>query len=256
MGKDISRFHAIYWPAFLMAADLPVPKRIFAHGWWTIEGQKMSKSVGNVVNPIELVEKYGLDPVRYFLMREVFFGQDGNFSKANLISRINNELANNIGNLVQRTLSFINKYNNKKVPEVSEKFIKDLYKNDNLILKAESILKVMHKDMHNQNFTASLDNIIGLSSLANIFIDKEAPWKLKDDLTKMNEVLYTLCEVIRYIAIMLIPFIPESSNKILDYLGVEENMRNFQALDYEFHLKPGADLPDPQPIISKIYDTD
>lgn len=257
IGKDISRFHAIYWPAFLMAADIELPKKIFAHGWWTNEGQKISKSLGNTIDPIELVEKYGLDQVRYFLMREVFFGQDGNFSKANLVLRVNAELANNIGNLVQRTLSFINKYVNKQVPEVSIEFISNLYKTNNLILKADSILKVMYSEMDNQNFSNVLENIIGLSSLANIYIDGEAPWRLiKEDIKKMNEILYTLCEVIKYIAILLLPFIPDSSNKILDFLSVEENLRNFKSLSFEHHLKPGTVLPDPQPIIPRIYDTD
>ncbi|MDF2964792.1 MAG: methionyl-tRNA synthetase [Rickettsiaceae bacterium] len=254
MGKDITRFHAVYWPAFLMAAGLEVPKSIMAHGWWTNEGQKISKSVGNVIDPFKLIEEFGLDQTRYFLMREVIFGNDGNYARANMINRINSELANNIGNLVQRTLSFVAKNAEGKVPEVSAAFVEEAYKGG--LLELASVWREKAQVyMDDQNYNAVLDEIIKLASQANIFIDHEAPWNLrKTDLGRMNEVLYVLLETIRYIGITLQPFIPESASKILDSLAISQGERSFATLSKRYALRPGIKLPTPEPIFPRYQE--
>ncbi|MCC2647117.1 MAG: metG [Rickettsiaceae bacterium] len=254
MGKDITRFHAVYWPAFLMAAGLEAPKSVMAHGWWTNEGQKISKSVGNVIDPFKLIEDFGLDQTRYFLMREVIFGNDGNYARSNMINRVNSELANNIGNLVQRTLSFIAKNADGKVPEVSSEFINKAYGGE--LLELASVWREKAQVyMDDQNYNAVLDEIIKLATNANIYIDHEAPWSLrKTDIEKMNEVLYTLLETIRYIGIFLQPFMPDSASRILDSLGVNKSRRSFDHLTQEFALKPGASLPAPEPIFPRFQE--
>ncbi|MGV2432796.1 MAG UNVERIFIED_CONTAM: methionine--tRNA ligase [Rickettsiaceae bacterium] len=247
VGKDITRFHAVYWPAFLMAAGIEPPKSVVAHGWWTNEGQKISKSIGNVIDPIALVEEFGLDPVRYFMMREVIFGNDGNYSRQNMIYRINNELSNKIGNLAQRTLSFIAKIDGK-VPEITS----DIEGNE-LLVFAKSLKGKFDDAMKKQNFNIMLDGINELADRANLYIDKEAPWALKKtDYNKMLEVLYVLLESIRYIAIYLQPFMPDSAGKMLDQLGVEVNRRDFASLDTR--LKAGILLPAPIALFPRIVD--
>lgn len=249
VGKDILRFHAIYWPAFLIAAGLECPKKIFAHGWWTVDGEKMSKSLGNTVKPSDLVEEFGLDQTRYFLMREVIFGQDGNFSKSAAINRINSELANNIGNLAQRTLSFINKTTGGKVPEVN---IQELYA-QNILASLEMRTEQYKESMNTIKLNQALDIIIALASDANSFIDVEAPWSLKKtNIERMNQVLYILIETIRYIAIMLLPFMPDSMNKLLDQLNVKLEERKTIFLNQSAHLVPGINLPTPQGIFPRI----
>lgn len=252
VGKDILRFHAVYWPAFLMAAEIPLPKTIMAHGWWTNEGQKISKSLGNTIDPIKLIEEFGVDQVRYFLMREVTFGADGNFSRDNLITRINSELSNKIGNLLQRTTSFVYKNNDGKVPKLTQNVIDKLY--DLPILKtaikfAEQNTLLMEKTEINK----IIENIISLAEEANIYIDSEAPWNLKKTNTeRMLEVLYTLLEVLRYIALMLQPFIPNSANKMLDQLGVSKKERLFKHLAREYALTAGNDILEPAIIFPRF----
>ncbi|MEZ5691226.1 MAG: methionine--tRNA ligase [Rickettsiales bacterium] len=257
VGKDILRFHAVYWPAFLMAANLPLPKRIFAHGWWTIEGEKMSKSLGNVVAPAELIEEFGLDQTRWFLMREVTFGSDGNFSRERMISVINSELANNIGNLTQRTLSMVAKNCGGKVPS------KDGVEADELDL---SFLDKVHvtkdntpMDVYNRymscRFNDIMADIVAIASEANNYIDSKAPWKQKKiDERLMNATLYHLLEAIRCIAIMIQPFIPDSSSKILDLLAVSENERGFEYLKPEYAIKSGVTLPPPEPVFPRFVE--
>ncbi len=256
VGKDIIRFHAVYWPAFLMAADLPLPKRIFAHGWWTIEGEKMSKSLGNAVAPQDLISEFGLDQTRWFLMREVPFGQDGNFSRERLITVVNSELANNIGNLVQRTLAMVAKNCDGKVPQyrrISEQASDNLYD----ILKSYSAYEDMIRDhMNKQQINFVLERIVELSSQANAYIDIEAPWALKKvgKTDEMNTVLYVLAEAIRRIAILLLPIVPDAAHKILDLLAVPADKRSFAHLTGEFALTPGAVLPPPEPVFPRITD--
>jgi methionyl-tRNA synthetase len=253
VGKDILRFHAVYWPAFLMAAKLPLPKKIVAHGWWTIEGEKMSKSLGNVIAPKDLIEEFGLDQTRYFLMREVPFGNDGNFSKETMAERINSDLANNIGNLAQRTLSMIQKNADGKVPSDE-----NLQNSDEELLELVQITKDIQGDYeeHTKNFRfdAILNEIMRFSSKSNEYIDKQEPWKLKkENPQRMQTVLYTLAESIRCIAIMLQPFTPTAAKKILLQLGYKESdFENesggipFEYLKPEHALKPGTPLPTPQ----------
>lgn len=247
VGKDILRFHAVYWPAFLMAANLPLPKKIFAHGWWTNEGQKISKSLGNVIDPVNLVEEFGLDQTRYFLMREVPFGQDGNFSKLSMQNRVNSELANNIGNLAQRTLAFINKNANAKIPDVD---IYQMYQNP-LLNGLKDKVSVYQEFMLSQKFSNALEVVIGVANDANLFIDEQAPWALrKTDPNKMLEVLYILVEMIRYIGLFLLPFMPNSMEKLLAQLGVSN--KSFESVSVEYALQPGSELPVPQGIFPRI----
>ena len=175
VGKDILRFHAVYWPAFLMAADIAPPKCIMAHGWWTNEGQKISKSLGNVIDPVELVRTFGLDQVRYFLIREVTFGNDGNFSRSALHTRINTELVNKLGNLVQRTLVFINKNCDCLVPQP----MANVYDQE-ILEKAQGVVHLIDQHINNFELTAALYKIMDLVEDANIYIDDKAPWKLKN----------------------------------------------------------------------------
>ncbi len=251
VGKDILRFHAVYWPAFLMAAGLNPPAKVVAHGWWTNEGQKISKSIGNVINPLELVESFGLDQTRYFLMREVPFGNDGNYSRTSMINRINSELANNIGNLAQRTLSFIAKNCDGKIPTPSE-----FKEGDKTLLKeAEAAFLQIKKAIAENSMLHLPPEIITiqLGGSANAYIDTEAPWSLrKTDLERMNTVLYVLLEAIRHIGLYLLPYIPDSANKLLDLLAVSEDMRNYNFVGEKGRLKPQTPLPTPTAIFPRF----
>ena len=252
VGKDILRFHAVYWPAFLMSAGLPIPKSIFAHGWWTNEGQKISKSIGNVIDPFKLIEDFGLDQVRYFLMREVIFGNDGNYARDNLIQRNNSELSNKIGNLMQRTCSFIFKNCQEKMPEVSKEFINAVYQSD-FFIKLQDLVKDSVTQMESYNINAVLDNIIYITEQSNIYIDHAAPWTLKNsDPKKMNEVLYRIVETIRYIAVLMQPFTPDSAAKMLNQLGVSEDNRNIMHLIQDFAIKSSSKIDQPSPIFPRI----
>jgi len=255
VGKDILRFHAVYWPAFLMSAKLEIPKRVFAHGWWTIEGEKMSKSLGNVVAPGHLVEKYGLDQTRYFLLREVPFGSDGNFSRQSMFDRINADLANNIGNLAQRTLSMIAKNCDAAVP----------LRDDSKLLEQDKVLMELvqvtdpqgaakaREQMQRCKFGEVIGAILAMASAANEYIDREAPWTLKKtDPARMHSVLYYLAESIRCIAIMLQPFTPDAAAKLLDQLAVPADQRLFTHLAPEFALVSATPLPKPEGVFPRL----
>jgi len=249
VGKDILRFHAVYWPAFLLAADLEPPKRVYAHGWWTNEGQKISKSLGNVIDPLQLIETYGLDQVRYFLMREVPFGNDGDFSKSGMVNRINSDLANDLGNLCQRVLSFVYKNCNATVPKNM-----GFTPNDSkLITHAYEILPKLREDYNSQLFNVALERVWGLVAGSNKYIDEQAPWKLrKTDPDRMHTVLYTLLETIRCIGILLQPIMPGSSEKILNQLAVDTSKRSFAALNSNDCLEAGTSLQKPNPIFPRF----
>ena len=249
VGKDILRFHAVYWPAFLLAADLEPPKRVFAHGWWTNEGQKISKSLGNVIDPVQLIETYGLDQVRYFLMREVPFGNDGDFSKSGMVNRINSDLANDLGNLCQRVLSFVYKNCNATVPK-NMGFTPD---DSKLITHAYEILPKLREDYNSQLFNVALERVWVLVAASNKYIDEQAPWKLrKTDPDRMHTVLYTLLETIRCIGILLQPIMPGSSEKILNQLAVDTSKRSFAALNSNDRLEAGTSLQKPNPIFPRF----
>ncbi|MCA3268876.1 MAG: methionine--tRNA ligase [Alphaproteobacteria bacterium] len=248
VGKDIVRFHAVYWPAFLMAAELPVPKRVFAHGWWTNEGQKISKSVGNVIDPIALIEQYGVDPVRYFLMREVPFGGDGDFAHAAVQRRLNKDLADDYGNLCQRVLAFIQKNAGAAVPLMGN--VNEL---DNEILgKAYCLNELMFTHIEVQAYSKALELFNELVAAANGYVDKEAPWALKKtNPERMGTVLAVLLEVIRCAAICLQPFTPALAGQVLDQLAVPLDARTFGHASDSGALKPGTPLPAPQPLVKK-----
>ncbi len=249
VGKDIIRFHTVYWPALLMAAELPLPKRIFAHGWWTNEGQKISKSVGNVIDPIALVREYGRDQTRYFMMREVPFGNDGDFRKTAIVCRINADLANDMGNFCQRSLSMIHKNCAGILPTP------DLYTQDtDLIQRAKSVIDEVRPYMDTQQFHKALESIWGVLADANRYIDVHAPWTLKNtDTQRMGTVLYTCAEVVRIVGILIQPFMPDAADKILDLVQVKENRR---FADIGTSLVGGAVLPKPQAVFPRIIDAE
>ncbi|WP_341820945.1 methionine--tRNA ligase [Wolbachia endosymbiont (group A) of Myopa testacea] len=248
IGKDILRFHAVYWPAILLAADLPLPKQIAVHGWWLNEGEKISKSLGNVIDPIGLAQEFGVDQLRYFLLREASFGQGGNFSKKNMISRINSELANNIGNLVQRTISFLHKQCSGIVPTIDQ----SLLKGEESLPGCKAILDQVMNYLSKYEFNQIILLIINISSEANAYIDKNAPWILsKTDRERMNLVIYKLLEYIRIIGILLQPIVPKSAEMILNQLQIPKEQRDLKSL-YNACVSSGITLPKPTPFFSKF----
>ncbi|MCB9550619.1 MAG: methionine--tRNA ligase [Myxococcales bacterium] len=228
IGKDILRFHAVYWPAFLMSAGLPLPSRVFAHGWWTIEGQKMSKTLGNVVDPFVMAERYGVDAFRYFLLRETTFGTDGDFSEAALKNRVNGELANDYGNLVNRTLGMLQRYRGGVVPA---RGAADAEADATLLAAAGKARAGAEEAMADFAFHRALVAIWGLVGAANKYVDVTAPWKLDKggDGARLDEVLYNLCEALRIIGILTLPFLPDKAAALLDRLGVPADERTFAA---------------------------
>ncbi len=249
VGKDILRFHAVYWPAFLMSAGLSVPKQIFAHGWWTNEGQKISKSVGNVIKPEQLIETYGLDQTRYFLLREVPFGNDGNFSRLAMVQRLNSELSNTIGNLAQRSLAMVHKHCESRVPSNEA-----IEAQDTKMLNAiyESLAPFTDA-MNNLQFSHAIEVILDNARTLNEYIDAQAPWVLrKQHVARMQAVLYALLEGIRIISLCLQPFIPDSADKLLFQLGVSSDTRNVVAMTSGYALRPNAILPAPEPVFPRF----
>jgi methionyl-tRNA synthetase len=250
VGKDIVRFHSVYWPAFLMAAGLAPPRRVFAHGWWTVEGQKMSKSLGNFIPPGDLIERYGVDPVRYFLLRELPFGNDGDFSHRAMVGRLNGDLANDFGNLAQRVLAMINRNCDAQVPEFKEFSPAD----DELAEAARGLLPIVRGHIVEQAFHLALEAIWRVVAEANRYVDQEAPWVLRrSDPARMRTVLYTLAEALRHLAILVQPFVPEAAGKLLDQLAVPAAARDFAALQTA-PLVPGTRLPKPEGIFPRYVE--
>ena len=252
IGKDIVRFHAIYWPAFLMSAGLPLPKRIFGHGFLLTDGEKMSKSVGNVIAPKDLIEKYGVDQTRYALMREATFGQDGDISYDLMTNRINAELANNFGNLVQRTLSMINKNCDAKVPQPG--ILEDA---DKALLgrAGQAMLIAVRSEFEKMQFSRAIEEFISVSHAANLYIDAQAPWKLKKtNPDRMATVLYVLAEVIRNLGLIIQPFTPDAAQKILDQVAAGAEERDFSFIGEAYALKAGTLLPKPEGVFPRVVD--
>ncbi len=246
VGKDIARFHTVFWPAFLMAAGLPVPKRVYANGWWTVEGEKMSKSVGNVIDPRTLADEFGLDVLRYFLLREMPFGNDGDFNRRALISRMNSELANDLGNLAQRSLSLIAKNLGGVLPERGVLTEDDT----DLLAQAAALPGLMQPRLLRQSYGDALDDAWKVIRAANGYIDRQAPWVLrKTDPLRMGAVLRVLVDVLRPIATVLQPFMPGSMAAMLDQLGAPADGRDFAALASP--LPGGITLPPPQGVFPR-----
>jgi methionyl-tRNA synthetase len=251
IGKDIIRFHAVYWPAFLMSAGIPVQKRVYAHGFLFNRGEKMSKSVGNVVDPFNLADQYGVDQMRYFFLREVPFGQDGSYNHEAIVARINADLANDLGNLAQRSLSMIAKQYEGVLPEPGA-----FTDNDKAILaQADGMLALARSAMATQQIHQALNAVWAVVAEANRYFAGEAPWALaKTDPQRQRTVLYVTAEVVRQIAILAQPVMPESSAKLLDILGIAADARDFAALGGATRIEPGTQLPAPTGIFPRYVE--
>ncbi|MBB3566231.1 methionine--tRNA ligase [Rhizobium sp. BK491] len=248
IGKDIIRFHAVYWPAFLMSAKLPLPKRVYAHGFLLNKGEKMSKSLGNVVDPVNLVNHFGLDQVRYFFLREVSFGQDGSYSEEAIGTRINSDLANGIGNLASRSLSMIVKNCDGQIPECGPLTDEDKA----LLAQADALLASTREDMGKQLIHRALASIIAVVSETDRYFASQEPWALKKtDPARMATVLYVTADVVRQIGILLQPFMPESSGKLLDLIAIPADKRDFAALGEAGRLVAGTPLEAPKPVFPR-----
>lgn len=251
IGKDIIRFHAVYWPAFLLSAGIPLPKRVYAHGFLFNRGEKMSKSVGNVVDPFNLADQYGVDQMRYFFLREVPFGQDGNYNHEAIVARINADLANDLGNLAQRSLSMIAKQLGGVLPEPGE-----FSDNDKAILAmADGMVAASREAMASQQIHQWLNAVWAVVAEANRYFAGEAPWALaKTDPARQKTVLYVTAEVVRQIAILAQPAMPTASNLLLDSLGIPEGERNFAMLGGAKRITPGSTLPAPTPAFPRYIE--
>ena len=251
IGKDIVRFHAVYWPAFLMSAGLPLPKRVFGHGFVLNKGEKMSKSVGNVVDPFDLVKAYGREQLRFFFLREVMFGQDGNYSPEAIANRINADLANNLGNLAQRSLSMIYKNCDGKIPVPGAFTAED----QAILARTDGLYKTVRAEMDRQALTKYLDAVWSVVSDANQYFAAEEPWaKKKTDPERMATTLYVTAEVVRQFAILAQPAMPEACNKLLDLMAVPADARTFAFLGERGRLVGGTAIPEPQGVFPRYVD--
>jgi methionyl-tRNA synthetase len=251
IGKDIVRFHAVYWPAFLMSAGLALPKRVFAHGFLFNRGEKMSKSVGNVVDPAVLVDRYGVDQVRYFFLREIPFGQDGNYSHQAIVNRINADLANDLGNLAQRSLSMIARNCYGKVPALAT--LSDIDKG--ILAAADNLITEVRKCHETQALSKALDAIWRIVADTNRYFASEQPWALKKtDPERMQTVLYVTAEVLRQVGILVQPYMPTAAVRLLDLLSIPATGRDFRALDGMSRLEAGRALPKPHAVFPRYVE--
>jgi methionyl-tRNA synthetase len=238
IGKDILRFHAVYWPAFLMAAKIPLPEKIYGHGWILSGEEKMSKSKGNILDPIDIINTYGLDPLRYYLIKEVSFGNDGNISQDKLEDCINSDLANNYGNLCQRVTAFAEKNCSSKIPEV-----KNFDKSDLIMLnKFTENLDKIRQEIDKQNVNFYISFIVSALFEANKYFNDQEPWKKKDDIDRLNTIIYTSLEMIRKISIMLYPIIPDSIDKALKIFNLNSKDIILESIASHNYLRTGSDI--------------
>ena len=251
IGKDIVRFHAVYWPAFLMSAGIALPKRVFAHGFLFNKGEKMSKSVGNVVDPFTMTAHYGVDQVRYFFLREVPFGQDGSYSHEAIVNRINADLANDLGNLAQRSLSMVGRYAEGRVPRPGP-----MTGDDRTLLEAaDALLARCRSAMREQAIHSALSAIWQVVADANRYFAAQEPWALrKTDPDRMATVLYVTAEVVRQVAILVQPVMPVSAARLLDLLSVSNDARSFSSLGEGGRLAAGSALPTAEPVFPRYVE--
>ena len=248
IGKDILRFHAVYWPAFLMAAKIPLPEKIYGHGWILSGDEKMSKSKGNILDPLDIIEKYGLDPLRYYLIKEVSFGNDGNISQDRLEDCINSDLANNYGNLCQRVTAFAEKNCSSKIP-----IIKKFEKSDLLILnKFTENLPTLREEIDKQNINFYIQFIVNALFEANKYFNDQEPWKKKDNKERLDTIVYTSLEIIRKISFMLYPIIPESVEKALKIFNLNPKDVTFESVGTHDYLKTGSTISKIDILFKKI----
>jgi len=251
IGKDIVRFHTVYWPAFLMSAQLPLPRRVYAHGFLFNRGEKMSKSVGNVVDPFEMAAHYGVDPMRYFFLREVPFGQDGSYSHEAIVNRINADLANDIGNLAQRSLSMIGKHCAGQLPRPAALSDADR----EILAAADAMYGTAREAMDRQGIKAFLDAVWGVVADTNRYFAAQEPWALrKTDPQRMATVLYVTAEVIRQLAILVQPVMPGSAAKLLELLSVPADARGFGSLGGAGRLAPETPIPVPKGVFPRYVE--
>ncbi|OBI43785.1 methionine--tRNA ligase [Mycobacterium kyorinense] len=255
IGKDIIRFHTVYWPAFLMSAGIELPRRVFAHGFLLNRGEKMSKSVGNVIDPVELVERFGVDQVRYFLLREVPFGQDGSYSDEAIITRINADLANELGNLAQRSLSMVAKNLDGIVPQPGQFTADDA----ELLANADALLDRVRTEFDAQAMHSGLEAIWLMLGAANRYFSAQQPWVLRKseaaaDQARFGTVLYTTLEAVRIAALLIQPVLPQSAARLLDLLGQPADQRTFDVIDTR--LAPGTVLPSPTGVFPRYQPAD
>ena len=251
IGKDILRFHAIYWPAFLFAAKLPLPKRVFGHGWILSDDKKMSKSLGNILDPIEIIKNYGIDQLRYYLIKEVSLGNDGSISMENLRNCINNDLANNYGNLCQRVFSFIKKNCNNKIPKVN-----NLEENDiRLIKNVKNSLPKLIELINKQDLNEYIKTVVNFSFEANKYFNDSEPWTFKKkDPVRMNEILFTIVEQIKNISILLNPIIPISTKKVLDTINITDKDISIESIKNDNILNCSLELKSLDILFKKVED--
>ncbi len=249
IGKDITRFHAVYWPAFLMSAGLPLPQQIFAHGFLTVKGEKMSKSLGNVLDPFVLAEHYGVDAVRYFFLREVPFGRDGSFSDTAIVNRVNADLANDLGNLAQRGLSMIAKNCGGEIPDPGAFSDEDTA----LLQMADALATQTQQAMGKYEIHQYLALVFETVSAANRYFAAAEPWALKTtDPARMGTVLYCAAEIVRQAAMLIQPVVPDGAARLLDYLAVDPAHRDFSYLGAAHRLVPGTPLPPPSGVFPRL----
>ncbi|HWF97429.1 MAG TPA: methionine--tRNA ligase [Xanthobacteraceae bacterium] len=253
IGKDIVRFHAVYWPAFLMSAGIELPRRIFSHGFLFNRGEKMSKSVGNVIDPFAMADAYGVDPLRYFLLREVPFGQDGTYSHEAIVARINADLANDLGNLAQRSLSMIARQLGGQLPAPGALSAAD----SAMLAAADAMLGKAREAMKTQALHHVLNAVWTVVAEANRYFAGEAPWALaKTDPARQRTVLYVTAEVIRQVAVLAQPFMPAAAAKLLDLLAVPAEERQFAALGGGHRIAAGSRLPPPVAVFPRYVESD